>query len=82
MIDNSGTTHNPSDWIKPAEGEDPIGDENGPQFRLCAMPCTRVPPASPFFNPYGVWRLEPILKSASRRSFNVQAISSDRAASA
>jgi hypothetical protein len=127
MVDNSGATHTPSDWIKLAEDEDPIGgcywasvsvtaprgggeafsvgmhclglrdvelefppgvdrrqigmmlhefngyalqsgavlldgdpigDENGPQFRVRAMPCTRVPPESPFFNPYGVWRLE------------------------
>jgi hypothetical protein len=130
MVDNSGAAHNPSDWIKLAEGEDPIGgcywscvcvtaprgggeafstgmhclglrdvelefpggvdhrqigmmlhefngyalqsgavlldgdpigDENGPQFRVRAVECTRVAKESPFYNPYGVWRLEPMI---------------------
>jgi hypothetical protein len=40
---------------------DPIGDEKGPQFRVRGELCTRMPPESRFFNPYGVWRLEPWL---------------------
>ena len=29
-------------------------------FRARALPFTRVPPGSPFHNPYGIWRLEPM----------------------
>ena len=39
---------------------DPLGSEFGAMFRARARPFTRVPPGSPFYNPYGVWRLEPI----------------------
>jgi hypothetical protein len=39
---------------------DPVGGESGPLFRAHARPCTRFKPGTPFHNPYGVWRLEPI----------------------
>jgi hypothetical protein len=39
---------------------DPLGSEFGPMFRARAHPFTRVPPGTPFYNPYGVWRLEPM----------------------
>jgi hypothetical protein len=39
---------------------DPLGDEQSALFRARARPCTRYAQESPFFNPYGVWRLEPI----------------------
>lgn len=38
---------------------DRLGDEETSMFRALAHPCTRFPPGTPFFNPYGVWRLEP-----------------------
>jgi hypothetical protein len=39
---------------------DPLGSEQGALFRARARPFTRVPRGSPLYNPYGVWRLEPI----------------------
>lgn len=38
---------------------DHLGDEQTALFRALAHPCSRFPPGTPFFNPYGVWRLEP-----------------------
>jgi hypothetical protein len=38
---------------------DPIGDEHATLFRARVRPCTRFPAGTPFFNAYGVWRLEP-----------------------
>ncbi|HEX8523675.1 MAG TPA: hypothetical protein VF669_15575 [Tepidisphaeraceae bacterium] len=43
---------------------DPLGDEDGPLFEVHHQPCTRVPASSPFHNPYGVWRIEPIEKES------------------
>jgi hypothetical protein len=37
---------------------DPIGGPDGPQFILRHVECTRFPKDSPWYNPYGVWRLE------------------------
>jgi hypothetical protein len=37
-----------------------IGGPQGAEFRLRHIPCTRFPVGSPFHNPYGLWRLEPI----------------------
>jgi hypothetical protein len=37
---------------------DPIGGPDGPEFILRHMECTRFPKDSPWFNPYGIWRLE------------------------
>jgi hypothetical protein len=37
---------------------DPIGSPAGPEFILRHVPCTRFPKNSPWYNPYGVWRLE------------------------
>jgi hypothetical protein len=39
---------------------DTLDDESGVCFRARHVPCTRFSPATPFFNPYGVWRLEPV----------------------
>ena len=39
---------------------DPLGGEDGPMFRARHYPCSRVPVGSPMYNPYGVWRLEPM----------------------
>jgi hypothetical protein len=39
---------------------DTLDDESGACFRARHFPCTRFPPSTPFFNPYGVWRLEPV----------------------
>jgi hypothetical protein len=39
---------------------DSLGDESEPLFRAHALPCTRFPSGTPFFNPYGVWRLDVI----------------------
>ncbi len=39
---------------------DTLGDESAPRFRAVAYPCYRVKPGTPFYNPYGVWRLEPV----------------------
>jgi hypothetical protein len=39
---------------------DALGDETSAMFSAHAMPCTRFPKDTPFFNPYGVWRLEAI----------------------
>jgi hypothetical protein len=39
---------------------DPLGDEDHALFRARHHACTRFPPGSPVFNPYGVWRLEPV----------------------
>jgi hypothetical protein len=39
------------------DGE-PVDDPELSMFRAHAEPCTRVPPGGPFFNPYGVWRME------------------------
>lgn len=39
---------------------DTLGDEVAPRFRAVAYPCYRVKPGTPFYNPYGVWRLEPV----------------------
>lgn len=38
---------------------DRLGDEHAAMLRALAHPCTRFRPGTPFFNPYGVWRLEP-----------------------
>lgn len=38
---------------------DQLGDKQTAMFRALAHPCTRFRPGTPFFNPYGVWRLEP-----------------------
>jgi hypothetical protein len=125
MVDNSGCTHNPQDWLDLAEGGDPaggaywacvamtagrdeafssgmhclglrdaemdllegdreatgfflhnflgytlqsgaavldgdrLGDEQTALFRVRHLPCTRFAAGTPWFNPYGVWRLEP-----------------------
>lgn len=42
---------------------DPLGDETTSMFRARSYPCHRFPPGTPFFNPYGVWRLEPDIES-------------------
>ena len=42
------------------EDGDPIGDEEGPEFRVRHIPCTRFDEGTPFHNPYGVWRIERI----------------------
>jgi hypothetical protein len=39
---------------------DPLGDEQSALYRARASPCTRFAPGTPFYNPYGVWRLEAI----------------------
>ena len=39
---------------------DALGDEHSALFRARARPCTRFPAGTPFFNPYGVWSLEPV----------------------
>jgi hypothetical protein len=39
---------------------DPLGDEQTALFCARAHPCTRFDPGTPFHNPYGIWRLEPI----------------------
>ena len=39
---------------------DPLGSEFGALFRARAQPFTRFPAGTPFYNPYGIWRLEPI----------------------
>ncbi|HTL31087.1 MAG TPA: hypothetical protein VL282_17785 [Tepidisphaeraceae bacterium] len=39
---------------------DTLNDESGACFRARHVPCTRFKCGTPFFNPYGVWRLEPI----------------------
>jgi len=39
---------------------DALGDEAAAMFSARARPCTRFPKETPFFNPYGVWRLEAI----------------------
>ncbi len=39
---------------------DTLDDESGACFRARHFPCTRFSPSTPFFNPYGVWRLEPV----------------------
>jgi hypothetical protein len=39
---------------------DALGDETAAMFSAHARPCTRFPKGTPFFNPYGVWRLEAI----------------------
>jgi hypothetical protein len=38
---------------------DRLGDEQTALFRALAHPCARFGPGTPFYNPYGVWRLEP-----------------------
>ena len=38
---------------------DRLGDEQSAMFRAVAHPCSRFRAGTPFFNPYGVWRLEP-----------------------
>jgi hypothetical protein len=35
-----------------------LGEENEPEFRVRHLSCTRFPPDSPWYNPYGAWRLE------------------------
>jgi hypothetical protein len=39
---------------------DALGDESTALFSAHARPCTRFPKDTPFFNPYGVWRLEAV----------------------
>ena len=39
---------------------DALGDEESVMFRARSCPCTRFPVGSPWYNPYGIWRLEPI----------------------
>jgi hypothetical protein len=39
---------------------DPIGTPDGPSHRLRRVPCDRFEVGTPFHNPYGVWRLEPV----------------------
>jgi hypothetical protein len=39
---------------------DALGDENAALFRAFARPCTRFAKGTPFYNPYGVWRLQAI----------------------
>jgi hypothetical protein len=43
------------------DGEE-LGDEDGPLFSAHHQPCTRFEVGTPFYNPYGVWRIEPIDK--------------------
>lgn len=38
---------------------DRLGDEESSLLRALAHPCSRFRPGTPFYNPYGVWRLEP-----------------------
>ncbi len=40
---------------------DTLGGETGAMFRAVHTECTRFEPDSPWFNPFGIWRLEPIL---------------------
>ena len=44
----------------PVTDGDALGDEESAVFRARAYPCTRFRPGSPFHNPYGIFRLEPI----------------------
>jgi len=44
----------------PVQDNDPVGDEEGALWRARAYECERIDPGTPFFNPYGIWRLEPI----------------------
>jgi hypothetical protein len=43
------------------DGEE-LGDEDGPLFCVHHHPCTRFAADTPFYNPYGVWRIEPLDK--------------------
>jgi hypothetical protein len=43
----------------PISDGDPCGDEDEPQFRVRHLECHRVPRGTPFYNPFGVWRLDP-----------------------
>jgi hypothetical protein len=49
----------PQSGVTIADG-DALGDETAAMFSAHARPCTRFPNDTPFFNPYGVWRLEAI----------------------
>jgi hypothetical protein len=41
---------------------DSLNDLQGPLFRAVHQPCTRYPAGTAFHNPYGVWRLEPVME--------------------
>ena len=41
---------------------DALGPEGGPQLRVRHHPCTRFPAGTPCHNPYGIWRLGPVLE--------------------
>ncbi len=47
---------------EPLSDGDLIGDDDPgqPEFRVHQAPCSTFPPDTPFHNPYGLWRLEPL----------------------
>ncbi len=40
---------------------DALGSPDRPMFRVFQEPFTRAPAGTPMYNPYGVWRLEPLM---------------------
>lgn len=49
------------------QGDEPVADgdllgeeETGPEFRVAKEPCETFPVGTPFYNPYGMWRLEAV----------------------
>ena len=40
---------------------DVLNGPDGPLFRVFNEPCTTIPAGSPMHNPYGMWRLEPVM---------------------
>jgi hypothetical protein len=43
---------------------DTLDDESGACFRARHIPCTRFAANTPFYNPYGIWRLEPVNRTS------------------
>jgi hypothetical protein len=48
---------------------DSLNDLQGPLFRAIHHSCTRYPSHTAFFNPYGIWRLEPVMEDDEDEPF-------------